>query len=312
MVTAGATSGVVHNRLTHTIKVTAVARSVAVRLLRTEDRDLLRDLGGLDHVVVQAAANAHDLGHPPFGHLGERVLDRLARERFGLQRRLRGQRADVSDPHRAGGALGPGDEGLNLTAAVRAAVLKYPWARLHYPDPHPTDWPTPPRGAGHGGDGQGAAKFSAYLIDLPEMLDALAAFPDLPPGRQTLECSVMDLADDIAYSLHDVEDFHRSGVLQFSPVSGEFRSWENGRRQLAELDDAELRRAGRRPGAGLERLRRRLAQPRRLDLRRRTPFRPRSPPSGTSSWTGCWPRRTTARWSPTARSRASSPAGSTT
>ena len=41
-------------------------------------------LFGLDHVVVQAAANAHDLGHPPFGHLGERVLDRLARERFGL------------------------------------------------------------------------------------------------------------------------------------------------------------------------------------------------------------------------------------
>ena len=40
----------------------------------------------------------------------------------------------------------------------------------------------------------------------------------------------MDLADDIAYSLHDVEDFHRSGVLQFSPVSGEFRSWESGPR----------------------------------------------------------------------------------
>ena len=42
----------------------------------------------------------------------------------------------------------------------------------------------------------------------------------------------MDLADDIAYSLHDVEDFHRSGVLQFSPVSGEFRSWESGRASL--------------------------------------------------------------------------------
>ena len=84
VVSSMATSGVVHNRLTHTIKVTAVARAIAVRLLRTQDHDLLHGLGGLDHVVVQAAANAHDLGHPPFGHLGERVLDRLARERFGL------------------------------------------------------------------------------------------------------------------------------------------------------------------------------------------------------------------------------------
>src|SRR3954452_22838308 len=62
VVSAGATGGVVHNRLSHSIKVTAVARAVAVRLLRVADRELLRELGGLDHVVVQAAANAHDLG----------------------------------------------------------------------------------------------------------------------------------------------------------------------------------------------------------------------------------------------------------
>ena len=136
-------------------------------------------------------------------------------------------------------------------------MLKYPWACFAYPDPHPTDWPIPPRGAGHS-RGSGAAKFSAYIIDLPQMLDALSAFPKLPPGRQTLECSVMDLADDIAYSLHDVEDFHRSGVLQFSPVSGEFRSWESRRAAYADLDDGDLMRARRRPGAGLERLRREL------------------------------------------------------
>lgn len=257
VVTSNATGGVVHNRLTHTIKVTAVARSIAVRLLRTEDRDLLRDLGGLDHVVVQAAANAHDLGHPPFGHLGERALDRLARERFGLADGFEGN----AQTFRILSELevhGPGSEGLNLTAAVRAAVLKYPWARFHHPDPHPTDWSDPPRGAGHGSGGTGAAKFSTYLIDLPEMLEVLSAFPQLPPGRQTLECSVMDLADDIAYSLHDVEDFHRSGVLQFSPVSSEFRSWLRDREELALLDDREVGVAGRRPGAGLERLRRRL------------------------------------------------------
>jgi dGTPase len=258
VITAGATSGVVHNRLTHTIKVTAVARAIAVRLLRAEDHNLLRALGGLDHVVVQAAASGHDLGHPPFGHLGERVLDRLARERFGLTDGFEGN-AQTFRILTEVEVYGPGDEGLNLTAAVRAAVLKYPWARSHHPDPHPTDWPTPPRGAGHGRDGLGAAKFSCYLIDLPQMLDALSAFPDLPPGRQTLECSVMDLADDIAYSLHDVEDFHRSGVLQFSPVSGEFRSWETDRKQLAAMEESELARADRQPGTGLERLRRRLA-----------------------------------------------------
>ena len=258
VITAGATSGVVHNRLTHSIKVTAVARAIAVRLLRTEDRDLLRSMGGLDHVVVQAAANAHDLGHPPFGHLGERVLDKLARERFGLEDGFEGNAQTFRiltelEVH------GPGDEGLNLTAAVRAAVLKYPWARQNYPVPHPTDWEVPPRGAGHGRGGTGASKFSTYVVDLPEMLDALAAFPDLPPGRQTLECSVMDLADDIAYSLHDVEDFHRSGVLQFSPVSGEFRSWEADRATFAGLTDRRVAEVGRLPGAGLERLRRRLS-----------------------------------------------------
>ena len=256
VVTSMATSGVVHNRLTHTIKVAAVARAIAVQLLRTEDHDLLDDLGGLDHVVVQAAANAHDLGHPPFGHVGERVLDRLARERFRLADGFEGN-AQTFRILTELEVLGPSDQGLNLAAATRAAVLKYPWACLHYPNPHPTDWPVPPRGAGHS-RGRGAAKFSAYIIDLQQMLDALGAFPDLPPGRQTLECSVMDLADDIAYSLHDLDDFHRSGVLQFSPVSGEFRSWENGRAEFADLDDDEITQARRQPGAGLERLRRRL------------------------------------------------------
>jgi dGTPase len=257
VVTAGATGGVMHNRLSHSIKVTAVARAIAVMLLRREDPELLLRLGGLDHVVVQAAAVSHDLGHPPFGHLGERVLDRLARERFGLRDGFEGNAQTFRiltelEVH------GPGDEGLNLTAAVRAGVCKYPWGRFGVPDPHPTGWPVSPRGASFGLEGPGAAKFSAYSIDLSEMLTALSAFPDLPPGRQTLECSVMDLADDIAYSLHDVEDFHRSGVLQFSPVSGEFRAWFGERRRFVGYDDLELSRLGRSPGAGLERLRRRM------------------------------------------------------
>src|SRR3954464_10127913 len=70
VVTSGATSGVVHNRLTHSIKVTAVARAIAVRLLRTSGRALRRGLGGPARGVGRAAPRAHALGHPPFGHNG--------------------------------------------------------------------------------------------------------------------------------------------------------------------------------------------------------------------------------------------------
>lgn len=77
---------VVHNRLTHTLKVSAVARSIAIGLRTTDEptRALVAELGGCDPVVVQAAAAAHDLGHPPFGHLGEQELDRAARNILGL------------------------------------------------------------------------------------------------------------------------------------------------------------------------------------------------------------------------------------
>ena len=75
----------IHNRLTHSIKVTAVARAIAVRLTDAAAPTRAFALAhGCDAVVVQAAASAHDLGHPPFGHLGERVLDRLARQTLGL------------------------------------------------------------------------------------------------------------------------------------------------------------------------------------------------------------------------------------
>lgn len=255
VVSAGSTSGVVHNRLTHSIKVTTVARSIAVSLLQNADPADLDALGGLNHVVCQVAAIAHDLGHPPFGHLGERTLDRLGREQFGLADGFEGNaqtfrivtELEVHDI---------GTDGLNLTAASRAAVLKYPWGRFHHPDPHPITWDEVPRGAGRGPDGPGSAKFNAYVPDLAEMI-AVRELLELPAGRQTLECAVMDLADDIAYSLHDLEDFHRSGVLQYSPIASEFRGWLRDRASLVLMADADLGRIGQIPGGSLERLRRR-------------------------------------------------------
>ena len=84
VISPGGAGLLVHNRMTHSLKVAQVARAIAERLGFSDKSDLSDKLGGCDPDVVEAAALAHDLGHPPFGHLGERVLDRLARQRLRL------------------------------------------------------------------------------------------------------------------------------------------------------------------------------------------------------------------------------------
>jgi dGTPase len=244
----------VHNRLTHSLKVSAVARSIAVGFRDAPDdvRATIEQLGGCDPVVVQAAAAAHDLGHPPFGHLGEQVLDRVARSKLGLPDGFEGN----AQTFRILTALDSCDataRGLNLTKAVRAAVLKYPWTRNEWRSLPPQPAERLPRGVGSD-SASGALKFSAYSIDALEMADVLSAFPTIGRHQQTLECSVMDIADDIAYSVHDLDDFYRAGVLQYTAVSAELNGWLQAQGALAALDTAELRAgvALRRPGYALE------------------------------------------------------------
>lgn len=242
----------IHNRLTHSIKVTAVARAIAVGL--TDASSPARDLAlehGCDAVVVQAAASAHDLGHPPFGHLGERVLDRIARESLGLADGFEGN----AQTYRVITALDvceAAPRGLNLTAAVRTAVAKYPWTR--FVDASGFDDGLP-RGLRRADGGIEVVKFSAYDLDVD---DLVAARRGLPPMEQSLECSIMDIADDIAYSIHDVDDFYRAGLLSHGAVAREFRGWLSGAAELGRLPDAELALRSAPPGAALDGLRRKL------------------------------------------------------
>ncbi|HEU5470385.1 MAG TPA: dNTP triphosphohydrolase [Actinophytocola sp.] len=254
-------SGLLHNRLTHSLKVAMVARGIVERIAGSaEAGPVLDKLGGCDPDVVEAAALAHDLGHPPFGHLGERVLDRLARRRFQLPDGFEGNAQSFRIVTETD-TRGPDGRGLDLTAAVRAAMLKYPWTRLSYPRPHPRTMPVPPRGAAEPPDepGSGSSKFSAYVTELDDMVAAREPFAGRIAGwQQTVEAAVMDTADDIAYAIHDLEDFHRIGVLQHAAVAAELSRWLAHALELAELSDAELAAQARRPGRSLEALRRRL------------------------------------------------------
>jgi dGTPase len=260
VISPGGSGLLVHNRLTHSLKVAQVARAIAERL-NTDPRyrDLLDKLGGCDPDVVEAAALAHDLGHPPFGHNGERVLDQLARQRFGLRDGFEGNAQSyriVTSTEISGETIG-----LDLTAAVRAAMLKYPWTRHTDPDPHPRHLDPPPRGAAAPANdpASGSAKFGAYSTELADLRQAREPFVGrLADWQQTAEASVMDTADDVAYAIHDVEDFHRVGVLQQGSVAAELIAWQRDAAELRTVPVDALASAARRPGYAVELLRRDL------------------------------------------------------
>jgi len=180
-------------RLTHSLECAQIGRELGAAL-------------GCDPDLVDAACLAHDLGHPPFGHNGESALAALA---------------DVGGALACGGFEGnaqslrlltrlepkvPG-AGLNLTRATLDAAIKYPW----FPE-----WVTAAAHAQENVTLHLPAKYGAYKSDLAafEWIRAGA-----PARRRCLEAQVMDWADDIAYSVHDVEDGLQAGLISMKDLS---------------------------------------------------------------------------------------------
>ena len=171
-------------RLTHSIEVAQIGRSLCARLQQNE---LLAEDFYIDPDLVESICLAHDLGHPPFGHAGERTLHSVMHAHGGFEGNAQTLRILTET------IFSEGREGMNPTRALLDGVLKYKTLQSETP----------------------TAKNHYLYDDQSGVLDFVKAsrpFPaEFTPGDarnefKSIECQIMDWADDTAYSLNDLAD----------------------------------------------------------------------------------------------------------
>lgn len=226
----------VHNRLSHSLKVAQVGRALAMTLLRQAAaepgiRSALDEIGGIDLDVVEAACLAHDLGHPPFGHVAEETLDELLVDNNSGSGVADGYNGNAQTFRIVTKLAVRDDEqpGLDLTRGTLNAILKYPWER--------------------DSDGPRHEKWGAYFAEREDYRWAREQVHVANDKDQSVEAALMDWADDITYAVHDVEDFYRAGLIPLDRLSKDieeqnrFFDWAVQREKIKSDERAQLENA---------------------------------------------------------------------
>jgi dGTPase len=165
-------------RLSHSLEVAQVGRELGFAL-------------GADPDVMESACLAHDIGHPPFGHNGEEILNELAAGCGGFEGNAQSFRLLVRLEAKTVDATAR-SVGLNLTRATLDAATKYPWPRQ-----------------------ENSRKFGVYQDDL-EIFEWMRR--GAPAGKKSMEAQIMDWSDDISYSVHDLEDAIVGGQIKLKNI----------------------------------------------------------------------------------------------
>ena len=191
----GVESDFFRNRLTHSLEVAQIAKAIASRLNCHNEYFAKKPI---DLDLVEMAALAHDLGHPPFGHNGERALDDCMKKSGGFEGNAQSLRILARLEKKEQAPSGSEELGLNLTHRSLAAVIKYDKC---IPRKRKTKDPL----------------VKGYYDSEKELVSKIKnSVSGKAIGKEpfkTIECQIMDLADDIAYSTYDLEDALKAGFV---------------------------------------------------------------------------------------------------
>jgi len=192
-------------RLSHSLECAQVGRELGAAL-------------GADPDLMEGACLAHDIGHPPFGHNGEEALNQIASSCGGFEGNAQSIRLLIRLEAKT--VLPDGKSiGLNLTRASLDAATKYPWSRI-----------------------ENARKFGVYEDDL-EIFNWYRS--GVESGKTSMEAQIMDWSDDVAYSVHDLEDSLVSGQIKLDQLSSDLPKLFKVAQQmyLADITESEMQAA---------------------------------------------------------------------